>query len=334
MRTPRSASRTAIRQPRAVLPGPYRFSVASLSLRMSKTSGASVCIRYAVSIELIAASSCGSCGGVGPKFVELLDQIELAALLRQREFRIVDVRDQLLRIEILADDLIRPLGAIRDERALMHRRQKRVIPQRRSDRRRHVWAQDDIAGKILVVGAESVRQPRSERWTAGLRVTGVHHEHRGLVVRNVGVDRANEADVVGAFADVRKELADFDAALSVLLECERRLQERAGLSLSRHFAAGQRLAVVFLEHRLVIEAVDLRQAAVHVEKDHALGARGMIEFADVETRVLPAAAGETRSRDARRLQGFADEAREREHAESVADLAERVATGHGFRGSM
>ncbi len=45
MRTPRSTSRTAIRQPRAVLPGPYSFSVASLSLRMSKTSGASVCIR-------------------------------------------------------------------------------------------------------------------------------------------------------------------------------------------------------------------------------------------------------------------------------------------------
>jgi hypothetical protein len=46
-----------------VLPGPYSASVAALSLRMSKTSGASVCMRYAVSIELIAASNCGSWTG-------------------------------------------------------------------------------------------------------------------------------------------------------------------------------------------------------------------------------------------------------------------------------
>ena len=39
-------------------------------------------------------------------------------------------------------------------------------------------------------------------------------------------------------------------------------------------AAGQRLAVVLVEHRLGIEAVDLRQAAVHEQEDDALGRAG------------------------------------------------------------
>ncbi len=147
------------------------------------------------------------------------------------------------------------------------------------------------------------------------------------MIRDVRVDRANEADVVGAGADVREQLAHFDAALAVLLERERRLQQRAGLALGRHRAARQRLAMVLVEHRLRIEAVDLRQSAVHVEEDHALGARGMVELA----RPSPAscAVGE-----AGRRERLAHQAGKREHAEAVADLAERVAARDGFGGSM
>ena len=73
-------------------------------------------------------------------------------------------------------------------------------------------------------------------------------------------------------ADVREQLADLHAALAVLLERERRSHQRAGLALGGDRAAGQRLAVVLVEHRLGIEAVDLRQAAVHEQEDDALGA--------------------------------------------------------------
>ena len=66
-------------------------------------------------------------------------------------------------------------------------------------------------------------------------------------------------------------------------------------------AAGQRLAVILVEHRLRIEAVDLRQPAVHEEEDHALGARGVIELARVE----PASCAERTGRPGDR---FADEA--------------------------
>ena len=62
------------------------------------------------------------------------------------------------------------------------------------------------------------------------------------------------------------------------------LHQRAGLALGRDRAAGQRLAVVLVEHRLRIEAVDLRQAAVHEQEDDALRARRMIELALVDGR--------------------------------------------------
>jgi hypothetical protein len=48
-------------------------------------------------------------------------------------------------------------------------------------------------------------------------VAGVHHQHRRLVVGDVGVHERIEADVVGALADVREQLADVHAALPYFL---------------------------------------------------------------------------------------------------------------------
>ena len=88
-------------------------------------------------------------------------------------------------------------------------------------------------------------------------------------------------------------------------------------------AARQRLPVVLVEHRLRIEAVDLREPAVHVQKDDALGARRVVERARAVDGLT---VDEARGRRA-----TADQAREREHAEAVADLAEGVAARDGTR---
>jgi hypothetical protein len=42
--------------------------------------------------------------------IELGQQIDLTPLFRKRELLVVDEGDELLRIEVLADDLIRMLG--------------------------------------------------------------------------------------------------------------------------------------------------------------------------------------------------------------------------------
>jgi hypothetical protein len=69
-----------------------------------------------------------------------------------------------------------------------------------------------------------------------------------------GTDPAN---VVRAFADIGKQLADLHTALAVLLEREGRAHQGAGLALGLNLSPGQGLSVIFVEHRFRVEAVDL-----------------------------------------------------------------------------
>ena len=77
-------------------------------------------------------------------------------------------------------------------------------------------------------------------------------------------------------AELREDLADFDAALAVLLEREGRLQQIAGLALRLQIARGHRLAVVLRQHRLGIERVHLRRPAVQEQVDDALRLGGKV----------------------------------------------------------
>jgi hypothetical protein len=108
-------------------------------------------------------------------------------------------------------------------------------------------------------------------------MAGVHHQHRRLVIRDVGVHRPNHADIVRAAAHVREQLAHFQAALPVPGEREGRLHQRAGLALGRHGTTRKRLPVVLVEHRFRIEAVDLRQATVHEQENDGLGLRRVVQ---------------------------------------------------------
>jgi hypothetical protein len=60
---------------------------------------------------------------------------------------------------------------------------------------------------------------------------------------------------------LREGLADFEAALAIALELERRRQRRACLALGR-ITDRQRFSGILGEFRLGIECIDLRRAAV------------------------------------------------------------------------
>ena len=208
------------------------------------------------------------------------------------------------------------LHAIGDEGALVDGRQEAIAPQRRSDGGRHVGTEHDVAGQVLVLGAQPVSQPGTHGRAARLIGAGVHHQAGRLVIRDIGVDRADPADVVGDFAEVRPEFADVHAALPVLLELERRLHQFAGAAFGLDGAAGQRLAVVLLEHRLGIEAIDGGAAAVHEQEDDALDALRVIELGDADVAVgIEHCAGPG--------QRVTQHAGKRHHAEAVADPAQR-----------
>src|ERR1044072_2129287 len=84
----------------------------------------------------------------------------------------------------------------------------------------------------------------------------------------------NDAEIVGVTTESRKELADLDAALPVWFEREWRLQQRAGLALGLEISGGRGLPVVFIEHRLRVEGIDLRRAAIEEQEDDVFGLGG------------------------------------------------------------
>src|SRR5690348_4232773 len=115
----------------------------------------------------------------------------------------------------------------------MNRWQKRGVPKRRTDCRRHVGTKDDKPGKVLIFRSETVRQPRTQTRPASLAEPGIHHEHGWLMVRDIGVHRPNEADIIRALADLREQFADIHSALAVFLEREWRAHQCACLAFRR-----------------------------------------------------------------------------------------------------
>ena len=57
---------------------------------------------------------------------------------------------------------------------------------------------DDEAGQVLVLGAQAVGDPRAHARPRQRALAAVHQQQRRLVVRDVGVHRADDADVVDA----------------------------------------------------------------------------------------------------------------------------------------
>ena len=98
-------------------------------------------------------------------------------------------------------------------------------------------------------------------------------QQRAAVIHGIADHRSNHAKLIDAGRDVRKELAHFDAAPAMLFEFPRRLHQPADVSLreGERSLERKRLAVIPNQPRLGVERIDARWAAVHEEKDHALG---------------------------------------------------------------
>src|SRR5204862_5669696 len=87
----------------------------------------------------------------------------------------------------------------------------------------------DESGKVLVLGAQAVKRPRAHRGTRERRErrAGVKLDHRLRMRRGVGPQSTEEAELVHVLRQVREELRDPGARLSVLAEVEFRRGQRA-----------------------------------------------------------------------------------------------------------
>ena len=187
--------------------------------------------------------------------VKRLQQVEFGALnLRaERRVEVADFRTGDWSI----------VGA--DARALIDRGEKRraIVLRTAGSRRRR---QRDEAGEVFVFGAEAVKRPCTERWPDELKRAGVHLQE-GLRMRGqVGLHRAQQAEVVGMVRDIREELGNPEPALSVLRKLPFRAEQLGAGTYRRRARFGSELG-------LVIEGIDVRRPAAHAEKDDALRPR-------------------------------------------------------------
>ena len=150
----------------------------------------------------------------------------------------------------------------------------------------HLATMDDhVAGKVLAEGSKTVGDPSAHARAAGEHVTAVEGVIGVGVIRRKRGHRTDDAEVIRAGADVRKQIADGEAAFSVAVEFPRTFQEVAVVVEDRGIDGEfGRLAVLFGELRFGVEAVDLRHATVHVEEDDMFGARCEVRHLGIERR--------------------------------------------------
>ena len=80
--------------------------------------------------------------------------------------------------------------------------------------------------------------------------------------------------------DVREQVADFNAAVAVLLELPRAAQGVTDVVELRGFdLCGEWLPIVFGKPRFRVERIDLRYATIHVQEDDVFGSRLEMTFA-------------------------------------------------------
>src|ERR1700733_6520721 len=134
--------------------------------------------------------------------------------------------------------------------------------------------------------------------------------------RRVGVQSANEAELIDLLRHVRIELGDPRAGLPVLGEAKFRAGEGA--------AAGADLAVISLQLRLVFPRIDLRRGPLHEEEDDPLGLHAELWRLGGDQR----AGRWTRDAGGRAARGrLTQEPGERDETETAARGFERLSPG-------
>ncbi len=133
------------------------------------------------------------------------------------------------------------------------------------------------AGEILAFSSEGVMAPGTDAGALLIKGTGVHAYRRLKVVGVAGVERIDETEFVGLGAEVWEKAAEHHPGFPARVEVpDRTFEEHSaipaqGLAHSGEDVVGNVFAVVLKERGFVIEAVDVREAAVEEDENDAFG---------------------------------------------------------------
>ena len=174
------------------------------SLRRSSRSGTSACMRNASSNDSMAPSKRGSPAmSLQVAGVHRLNQIQLPALHFRKHGVVVQIADA---------SFLGTASGIPQSRALVDRRQERVAEQLHATVAAHVRRDGDKCGKIPVLGAQPVSDPRADRRSHHLRRSGMQLPHgRGAWASAIGLHGSQHAQVVHMTAQVRQQVRDRQA---------------------------------------------------------------------------------------------------------------------------
>ena len=209
-------------------------------------------------------------GRIGEFTVDRADEIEPASLHRVA-FQWANVRNRIRRINP-------------DDGGLMLGGEKAAAPLPNSAVGRVSLAafQDDVAGQVAVLGAESVAGPRPDTGVSDERKAGVEKEISLGVLVDRTRHRPHHREVIGTVGpQMRKEIGDGNPASAARSKIERTavdvsvVVELGALDLHRHG-----FAVKITQQWLGIKAVEVRDAARHVAKDDPLRARPEVRARD------------------------------------------------------
>jgi hypothetical protein len=202
--------------------------------------------------------------------IERLNQVQRAALLRAADLR--------LRAKIENRRLARP-----HRHALISRGQKAIAPRRRAafDFAAGI-GQHNVGGQIAVFAPQAISDPTPRAGPTHEDAAGIHLIDRLRMVHAIAVQRANHAQLVGQFGDVRQELTHRDGRLAARFELLHRLEQRILHHVApRHDFAEllrQRLARVLDEVGLGVEQIDVAGPAVHEQPDDPLRPRRKVRL--------------------------------------------------------
>src|SRR5882672_1699506 len=179
------------------------------------------------------------------KFVELMHQVQLAALFGKRSVWVADVLDQFVDRRKFCVDTDTLVNTGKEGR----------LPIGAASGRGSSGPQRDVARHILVFGSQPVKHPRTHagpRQPCGTRV----HENGGhLVGWDIRVHGSNYSEVIDQLTELGKHFADLDSRTASGREFKRR-------SHGDTILAWNGFAIILSESRFGIPGVYVRGSAL------------------------------------------------------------------------
>ena len=145
--------------------------------------------------------------------------------------------------------------------------------------RNPVIVQQDVRRKVGVLGAQPVGNPRPHARGQSYAASRMHQQRRLTMQRKFAHHRPHDAQLVRHRRSTWEEITHPQTAFAPLLELPGTTEpDPAGVRLRflRDPARADCLSLMLLEHRLVIEGIDMARAAIHETENHTASTGGKV----------------------------------------------------------